>query len=45
MKQILTLTHREQNLGWLYWGIELFVLPNFLELINTLFPNPAGAAV
>lgn len=43
-KLTITMTRREVMLGWLYLGLELFVLPNLFAFGNGLLDTPLSAA-
>lgn len=40
----ITMTTQETALGWLYLGLELFILPNLLRMGNRLLPSPLSDA-
>lgn len=44
-KDSLQISSRERALGWLWFLLELFVLPTFLQLINEQLPTPVSDAV
>ena len=39
------MTHREKQFGWLYMGIQFFILPSLLQFINLLLPISMTAEV